>query len=76
MGISGGEILVLDLRTNEILGVQRGFVLAAEPRDKSTIQWRTLAVCPDADAIGNEPTLFVRRVLKTSRLDRLLREQK
>jgi hypothetical protein len=76
MGISGGEIVVLDLPTNEILGVQRGFVLAAEPRDKSTIQWRTRAVCPDADAVVNEPTLFVRRVLKTARKEKLLREQK
>jgi hypothetical protein len=76
MGISGGEILVLDLRTNEILGLQRGFVLAAEPRDKSTIQWRTRAVCPYEYPANFEAIAFVRRVLKTSRPDRLLPEQR
>jgi hypothetical protein len=76
MGISGGEILVLDLRTNEILGLQRGFVLAAEPRDRSTIQWRTRAVCPYEYPANFEAIAFVRRVLKTSRPDRLLPEQK
>jgi hypothetical protein len=76
MGISGGEILVLDLRTNEILGVQRGFVLAAEPRDKSRIEWRTRAVCPYEYPANFEAIAFVRRVLKTSRPERLLPEQK
>lgn len=76
MGISGGEILMLDLLTSEILGVQRGFVLAAEPRDKSAIQWRTRAVCPGEDSARADTLRFVRRVLKTSRPERLLTEQK
>lgn len=29
LGIAGGELLVLDLETNEVLGIRRGFLLAA-----------------------------------------------
>ncbi len=46
-GIAGGELIVLDLQTNEILGVRRGFIMSGNVRNvRSGIQWEIGAVCP------------------------------
>lgn len=39
MGIAGGELIVLDLETNEVLGLRRGYAL-------HTGQWQMTPVCP------------------------------
>lgn len=45
--IVGGELIVLDLRTNEVLGIRRGFIISGNVRNvKSGIQWEIGAVCP------------------------------
>lgn len=45
--IVGGELIVLDLQTNEILGIRRGFIISGKvPNVKSGIQWEIGAVCP------------------------------
>lgn len=46
-GISGGELIVLDLSTNEVLGIRRGFILAAKSRySRSGLTWESGRVCP------------------------------
>ena len=45
--IVGGELVVLDLQTNEVLGIRRGFIISGNVRNvRSGIQWETGAVCP------------------------------
>ena len=45
--IVGGELIVLDLQTNEVLGIRRGFIISGNvPNVKSGIQWEIGAVCP------------------------------
>ncbi len=39
MGIAGGELIVLDLETNEVLGVRRGYALYRG-------SWEMTSVCP------------------------------
>lgn len=47
MGIAGGEVLVLDLKTNEILGVHRGFALVgSDPVPFGRYLWGTPLICP------------------------------
>jgi len=45
MGIAGGELIVLDLQTNEVLGVRRGYALFAG-------QWELTPVCPSYGYFG------------------------
>lgn len=45
--IVGGELILLDLRTNEILGIRRGFIRSGNVRNvRSGIQWEIGEVCP------------------------------
>lgn len=52
MGIGGGEVYVVDLKTNEVLGMQRHFVMGLSvPSGRlngqdANIFWRTNIVCP------------------------------
>lgn len=68
MGIGGGEVLVIDLQTNEIMAVHRGFVLAYDKHDKSQLDWLSHATCP-SDRIQDSPFMFLRRVLRSSNLN-------
>lgn len=46
MGIGGGEVIVLDLQTNEILAVRRGFAMSTVG-DGHKVWWKTTATCPN-----------------------------
>lgn len=65
LGIGGGEILLLDLRTNEILAVKRGFAFNKVWTHPGTAikqtDWYGADVCPKWDAGGDFN--FVRAVL-------------
>lgn len=45
LGIAGGEFIVVDLKTNEIIGLRRGFIRAGE-RLPSKVWWLSGGVCP------------------------------
>jgi hypothetical protein len=71
MNIAGGELIVLDLQTNEILGVSRGFVMGnpTSPRFGGAVDWSVMTRCPiTQDEHGNKfivwPWPFIRRVLQ------------
>jgi hypothetical protein len=46
LGIAGGEIIVLDLQTNEVLGVRRGYIRSGGVRNLTGIWWLTSRTCP------------------------------
>lgn len=46
VGVAGGETIVVDLKTNEILAVRRGFTLAATSPD-GRVSWFTGNTCPE-----------------------------
>jgi hypothetical protein len=71
--IAGGELIVLDLQTNEILGIRRGFILSGNVRNVHTgIQWEIGSVCPRLTDRPRWPKdfdfsyWFVSKVLKPS----------
>lgn len=71
MNISGAELIILDLHTNEILGVSRGFVrgVSGSYRFGPGVDWTTLNRCPiSQDDHGNRypiwPWQFINRVLQ------------
>ena len=62
-GIGGGEVIVLDLKTNEVMAVRRGFAhRAVMTEQRGDFNWRGSATCPQQDA-GKED-LFVEKVLR------------
>ena len=50
-GIAGGEIIVYDLQTKEVLAVRRQFLIAAHnPRGTGKAMWEVAASCPQVQA--------------------------
>lgn len=72
LGIAGGELVVVDLTTGEILGIRRGFARSGFVRNsRSGIQWETAEVCPRLrrtpdgwDKSGDFSYWFVSKVLR------------
>jgi len=73
LGISGGDLIVVDLRTGEVLGHKRGFVRSAiTDRTLGGRVWRGAAACPAYAGNGgamvgkdiNMTYWFLRKVLK------------
>ncbi|TKS63674.1 MAG: hypothetical protein EWM73_01202 [Nitrospira sp.] len=63
LGIRGGELIILDLQTNEALAVRRGFIRSGNVRNNMTgFWWLTGQVCPGAG--GKMDHLFIKEVLK------------
>lgn len=57
LGVAGGELVVVDLKTNEVLALKRGFALAVTRNwgkgySPTGISWNAGGVCP---ASGKEP---------------------
>lgn len=66
LGIAGGEVIVLDLQTSEVLAVRRGYA-ASGGKTKETVAgiwWLSAAKCPQSMP-GVEPS-FIHKVLKPS----------
>lgn len=62
--IGGGEIAVVDLSTNEIIALKRGFVMAGQGRT-GRIRWETARLCPgDQQQFPKFIENFLKRVLK------------
>ena len=62
LGIAGGETIVLDLQTNEVLAVRRGFMRTGFIKNNLTgVWWLTGPSCPNR---GTKPTrIFLEEVL-------------
>lgn len=60
MGIAGGETIVLDLKTNEILAISRGFAIVGYERKASpNFIWGPPLICPNEKI----PSVLVTRTL-------------
>ncbi len=46
LGIAGGELIVLDLETKEVLGVRRGYIHSGNMKNLTSIWWLTGQACP------------------------------
>ncbi|MEP6891804.1 MAG: hypothetical protein ABI955_14010 [Nitrospirota bacterium] len=46
MGIVGGELIVLDLQTEEVLAVRRGYIRSGNVRNLTGFWWLTGQICP------------------------------
>jgi hypothetical protein len=62
MGIAGGELIVLDLKGNEVMAVRRGYIRSGSVKNLTGVWWLTGNVCPDMGA--KREHLFVKEVLK------------
>jgi hypothetical protein len=64
LGIGGGELIVLDLQTGQVLGVKRGFARTGDFHISPGTWWPAAAVCPgdnkDLYVLGE----FITRILK------------
>ena len=71
LGIAGGELIILDLQGNEVLGVRRGFIRSGGVRNNLTgIWWLSARVCPmlrqvdQSQKRGDFTYWFISKVLK------------
>jgi len=62
LGIVGGELIVLDLQTNEVLAVRRGYLRSGWMKNLTGIWWLTGRVCPNMG--GKREHLFINEILK------------
>lgn len=67
LGIVGGELIVLDIQTNEVLAVRRGYTvsLGKTPETVAGIWWLSAAKCPSS--MPGDEHLFIHKVMKPSK---------
>lgn len=61
LGIVGGELIVMDLQHNDVLGVRRGFIRSSGVRNLTDIWWLGGQVCPIKKALSS--SRFIQKVL-------------
>jgi len=68
LGIAGGELIVLDIQTGEVLAVKRGFVRTGGAQGVPPgVWWSTAAACPrESNALFMLPD-FVTRIVRPAR---------
>jgi len=66
LGIAGSEVIVLDLRTNQVLAVRRGYALSGWKTKETVtgIWWLSAAKCPSSTA--RDEQVFIHKVLRPS----------
>jgi hypothetical protein len=62
LGIVGGELIVLDTQTKEILGVRRGFIRSGNVRNLTGVWWLAGQVCPVKKALSSSQ--FIQKVVR------------
>jgi hypothetical protein len=63
LGIAGGELIILDLKTNEVMAVRRGYMRTGFVRNNLTgVWWLTGPSCPNRGL--KLPHTFIQEVLK------------
>jgi hypothetical protein len=62
LGIAGGELIVLDLKTQEAVAVRRGFIRSGWMKNITGIWWLTGRTCPSPGA--KREHLFIKETLK------------
>jgi hypothetical protein len=62
LGIAGGELIIMDVKTEEVLVVRRGFIRSGWMKNLTGIWWLTGQTCPTPGA--KREHLFINQVLK------------
>ncbi|THJ25602.1 MAG: hypothetical protein CAF45_000790 [Nitrospira sp. CG24E] len=63
LGIVGGELIVLDMRSNEVLAARRGFIRSGDVRNNLTgVWWLGGHVCPVKKALTSSQ--FIQKVIR------------
>lgn len=62
LGIAGGELIVLDLQTNEVVAIRRGFIRSGSVRNLTGISWINGQVCSNSG--DKREHIFLKEVLK------------
>ncbi|WP_447977251.1 hypothetical protein [Candidatus Nitrospira bockiana] len=62
LGIAGGELIILDLGSNEVLAVRRGFVRSGYMRNMTGVWWLTAQKCSEESL--KTDAQFINQVLK------------
>jgi hypothetical protein len=62
MGIVGGELILMDVKANEVLAVRRGYIRSGSVKNLTGVWWLTGQVCPRLGA--KREHLFIKQVLK------------
>ena len=74
LGIAGGELIVLNLQTNEVLAVRRGYIRSGDVRNNPTgVWWLGGHVCPGVG--GKRDHLFVKEVLRPIPAQPIIKEK-
>ena len=63
-GIAGGELIILDRETNEVLAVRRGYIRSGWMKNPTGIWWLTGQVCQGTGA--KQEHIFVKEVLQSA----------
>lgn len=62
LGIAGGELIILDLQTQEVLAVRRGFIRSGWMKNLTGVWWLTGRACRTPGA--KREHLFIKEILK------------
>ena len=62
LGIVGGELIVLDVQTQEALAMRRGFIRSGNVRNLTGIWWLGGQVCPVKKALSSSQ--FIQKVIR------------
>jgi hypothetical protein len=62
LGIVGGELIVMNLQTNDVLGVRRGFIRSGGVRNLTGIWWLGGQICPVKKALSTAQ--FIQKTLR------------
>lgn len=62
LGIVGGELFIMDLSSNDVLGIRRGFIRSGGVRNLTGIWWLGGQVCPAKKALSSSQ--FIQKILK------------
>ena len=80
LGIAGGELIVLNLETREVLGIRRGYARSGKVRNSTGIWWLTAQVCPTYGYRGGRSKdfdfsfWFVGKVLRPKNYEKSFKE--
>lgn len=80
LGIAGGELMVLDLETKDVLGARRGYIRSRNMKNLTGIWWLTGQACPTYGYRGGRNKdfdfsyWFIGKVLKPKNYDQSFKE--
>lgn len=70
LGIAGGELIVMDLQSNEVLAVRRGFIRSGDVRNNLTgVWWLGGHVCPKYKHANAYTYEFVSKVIRPTSIE-------